>query len=142
VSEAYNAMQTGVIDAILIDSTATYAFRLGEVANYVTSGMNTTISPFALFMNREAYDGLSDDHRAAFDRIGREIAAIANTVQLAGTARGAQMFRELPGREWIVLSAEAAAPFNAASAAVVDQVVAATEAKGLPAAAFVAALQN
>lgn len=142
VSEAYNAMQTGVIDAILIDSTATYAFRLGEVANYVTSGMDTTISPFALFMNRQAYDDLSDAHQAAFDQIGREIAGIANTVQLAGTARGKQMFRELPGREWIELSSDAAAPFNTASAAVVAQVVAETEAKGLPAAAFVAALQN
>lgn len=141
-AEAYNALQTGVIDAVMIDATATYAFRLGEVANYVTSGMNTTISSFALFMNRDAYDGLSADHRAAFDRIGREIATVANGVQLAGVARGEQMFRETTGREWIELSPEAAAEFNAASAGVVEQVVAATEAAGHPARAFVSALQN
>jgi TRAP-type C4-dicarboxylate transport system substrate-binding protein len=142
VPEIYNAMQTGVIDAILIDSTATYAFRFGEVAKYVTSGMNGSISPFVLFMNRNAYRGLAADHRAALDDIGREIAFIGNKVQLAGVVRGRTMFEEMDGKEWIELSPEAAAEFNAASAPVVEQVVAEAEAKGLNARAFVSALQE
>jgi len=125
---------------VLIDGTATYAFRLGEVANFVTSGMHASISPFALFMNRGAYRGLSDEHRAAFDQIGQEISMIANDVQLAGVARGKQMFQELDGKEWIELTPEAAAEFNAASAGVVEQVVAAAEAEGLNARAYIAAL--
>lgn len=99
VPEIYNAMQTGVIDAVLIDSTATYAFRFGEVANYVTSGMNGSISPFVLYMNRDAYKDLSDDHKAVFDAVGREVSVIANNVQLAGVARGRKMFEELSGKE-------------------------------------------
>lgn len=140
VPEIYNSLQTGVIDGVLIDGTATYAFRLGEVANYVTSGMHASISPLALFMNRGAYRSLSDEHRAAFDEIGREISVIANDVQLAGVARGKQMFQDLDGKEWIELTPEAAAEFNAASAGVVEQVVAAAEAEGLNARAFVEAL--
>lgn len=45
-------MQTGVIDGACIDTTATRAFRLGEVANYLTYGMGTTNSPFFFLMNR------------------------------------------------------------------------------------------
>lgn len=142
VPEVYNAMQTGVIDGILIDSTATYAFKFGEVANYVTSGMNASISPFVLFMNRDAYKDLSTPHRAAFDRIGQEISMIGNRIQLGGVARGKKMFQDTKGKEWIELSPEAAAEFDAASASVIDKVVAEAESKGLKARAFVSALQK
>jgi len=142
VPEVYNGMQTGVIDAILVDSTATYAFRFGEVANYVTAGMNGSISPFALFMNRDAYNDLSDAHKAVFDKAGREVSLIGNAVQLGGVARGKQMFEEMEGKEWIDLAPEAAAEFDAASASVIETVVAAAEAEGLNARAFVEALQE
>jgi TRAP-type transport system periplasmic protein len=142
VPEIYNAMQTGVIDGVLIDSTATYAFRLSEVADYVITGMHASVSPLVLFMNRDTYRSLSDDQRAAFDSIGRDIATIANQVQLAGTARGEAMFRNMDGKEWIELSPEQAAEFNAASASVVTSVVADAEADGLPAAALVKALSD
>lgn len=142
VPEIYNAMQTGVIDGILIDATATYAFRFGEVANYVTTGMHGSISPLALFMNRDAYRSLSKDHRKALGAIGREIATIGNAVQLAGVALGRKMFQETDGKEWIDLTPEAAAEFNAASAVVIEQVVAEAEAQGLDARAFVDALQK
>lgn len=49
VSEVYNALQTEVIHAGMIDGTATKAFKLGEVANYVTLGMKTTNSQAAAF---------------------------------------------------------------------------------------------
>lgn len=142
VPEIYNAMQTGVIDAILIDPTATYAFRFGEVANYVTSGMNGSISPFALFMNRDAYRGLTDEQKAAFDEIGREVSFIANKVQLGGVAYGRKLFSEMEGKEWIEISPEAAAEFDAASAPVIEKVLSAADADGLNARAFVKALQE
>lgn len=140
--EIYNAMQTGVIDGILIDTTATYAFRFGEVADYVTAGMHASMSPFALYMNRDAYRNLSDEQQASFDEIGREISVIANRVQLDGVAYGRKMFKEMEGKEWIDLSPEAVAEFNAASAPVVELVASAAEDKGLNARAFVKALQE
>ena len=50
--EIYNAMQTGVIDGAMTDPSALDSFKLGEVTNYVTRGMDTTISSFFLIMNR------------------------------------------------------------------------------------------
>ncbi len=78
VSEIYNALQTGVIDGAMIDGTATNAFKLGEVANFLTVGMDTTISPFFIVMNRDAFDGLSAEHKAAVLKVGQEISVIGN----------------------------------------------------------------
>jgi len=142
VPEIYNSMQTGVIDAILIDPTATYAFRFGEVANYVTSGMNGSISPFALFMNRNAYRDLDEEHRAALDQIGRELSFTANAVQLEGVALGRTLFEKMDGKEWIDLDPAAAAAFDASSADVIARVVQEAQAQGLDARAFVEALQE
>jgi TRAP-type C4-dicarboxylate transport system substrate-binding protein len=126
VSEIYNAMQTGVIDAAMIDGTATMAFKLGEVANYLTVGMDTTISPFFILMNRDAFDGLSAEHQAAVDAVGREVSVLGNQVQLSEAAKGIEKFGATEGKELITLTPEESAAFNTLSAPVVDTVVAET----------------
>lgn len=142
VPEIYNALQTGVVDGVLIDTTATYAFKLGEVSKFVTSGMNGTISPFALLMNIDSYNSLSKEQQAIMDSLGREVSVLGNKVQLAGTKRGAQMFKDQKGVKWIDLSDEKAAEFNAASSSVLKTVTAEAEAKGLKAQAFIDALSK
>ena len=126
VNEIYNAMQTGVIDGAMIDGTATMSFKLGEVANFLTVGMNSTISPFFIIMNLDAYDALPADQQQAVLTAGQEISAIGNRIQLAEAARGIDMFGTLAGRELIRLTAEEAAAFNTLSAPVVAAVVATT----------------
>lgn len=126
VNEIYNAMQTGVIDGAMIGGTATMSFKLGEVANFLTVGMNSTISPFFIIMNRDAYDALPADQQQAVLTAGQEISAIGNRIQLAEAARGIDMFGTLAGRELIRLTAEEAAAFNTLSAPVVAAVVATT----------------
>ncbi|ANT63342.1 ABC transporter substrate-binding protein (plasmid) [Salipiger sp. CCB-MM3] len=126
VSEIYNAMQTGVIDGAMIDTTATRAFRLGEVATYLTIGMDTTNSPFFILANRDAFGSLSDDQQAALLEAGKEASVKANEVQLAVAAGGVEAFAEMDGHEVIELSAEEAAAFNELAAPVVESVVAET----------------
>lgn len=126
VSDIYNALQTGVIDGAMIDGTATMAFKLGEVANFLTVGMDTTISPFFIIMNRDAFDGLAADQQEALLKVGREISVLGNQVQLAEAARGIETFGATEGKELITLTAEEAAAFNALSAPVVAAVVAET----------------
>ena len=126
VSEIYNAMQTGVIDGAMIDGTATMAFKLGEVANFLTVGMDTTISPFFILMNRDAFDGLSAEHQAALKAVGREVSDLGNKVQLTEAAKGIEAFGAMKGKELIRLTADEAAAFNTLSAPVVDAVVAET----------------
>jgi TRAP-type transport system periplasmic protein len=124
VSEIYNALQTGVIDGAMIDGTGINAFKLGEVTNYVTRGMKTTISPFFIVMNRDAYDALPDDQKAAIEAAGREAAANGLASQLKGAAKGLESFAALPGKEVITLTPEEAAAFDAKDAEVVAKAVA------------------
>jgi TRAP-type transport system periplasmic protein len=123
VSDIYNAMQTGVIDGAMIDGTGINAFKLGEVANYITMGMETTISPFFILMNRDAYAALSPEDQAAVDAAGKAAAMNGQASQLKGAAKGIEGFAALPGKEVIHLSAEEAAPFNAVVPDVVTKVV-------------------
>ncbi|QYZ69601.1 TRAP transporter substrate-binding protein [Neotabrizicola shimadae] len=126
VSEIYNALQTGVIDGAMIDGTATKAFKLGEVANYLTVGMNTTISPFFILMNRDAFDALTPEQQAAVLEAGKEASVLGNQVQLTEAAKGIEAFAAMPGKEVISLSPEEAAAFNDLTAGVTTQVVAET----------------
>lgn len=126
VSEIYNALQTGVIDGAMIDGTATMAFKLGEVANFLTVGMDTTISPFFIIINRDAFDALPADQQEAVLKVGQEVSVLANQVQLTEAANGIAKFGELEGKELITLTADEAAAFNALSGQVVATVVAET----------------
>lgn len=140
--EIYNAMQTGVIDGAMIDATTLGAFRLAEVTQSITMGMDTTISLFFLVMNRDTFDGLSDEAQAAVLEAGRT-ASLSGSAQWLGVAeRALAAFEGTEGKTVITLSPEEAARFNAASAPVVEQIIADTEATGVPARAYVAALRG
>ena len=140
VPEIYNAMQTGLIDGAFIDGTATFAFKLQEVTTSITTGMNSTHSSFALFMNRDAFRDLTEQQQAAVMEAGAEVSLVANKVQLGGVAHGLKTFDEAEGKTLITLDADAAAAFNKASAPVLGTVIAEYEAEGLPAQAYVDAL--
>lgn len=111
VSEIYNAMQTGVIDGAMIDGSATHAFKLGEVANHLTVGMDSTISPFFLLMNRDAFEELTPEQQAGIEEAGRVASRLGNEVQLAEARKGIAGFADM-GKEVIHLTPEEAAPFN------------------------------
>jgi len=124
VSEVYNALQTGVIDAAMIDGTATKAFKLGEVANYVTLGMKTTNSPFFIVMNRDAWQALTDEQKAAIQEAGKQASLNGQQSQLKVAASGIEAMATMPGKEVIRLTADQAAPFDAIAAEVTAKIVA------------------
>ncbi|QEW23230.1 Neu5Ac-binding protein (plasmid) [Paracoccaceae bacterium] len=138
VTDIYNAMQTGVIDGAMIDTTATRAFRLGEVAKHLTLGFDATNSPFFIVMNRDAFRALSDDEQAEVLDAGRAASDLANQTQLTVAEAGIAAFEDMGG-DVIRLSPDEAAAFNALSAPVVDKVVGET---GGNAAAIVEALKH
>lgn len=124
VSEVYNALQTGVIDAAMIDGTATKAFKLGEVTNYVTLGMKTTNSPFFIVMNRDAWQGLTDEQKVAVEAAGKQASLNGQQSQLKVAASGIEAIAAMPGKEVIRLTPEQAAPFDAIAAEVTAKIVA------------------
>lgn len=140
--EIYNAMQTGVVDGAMIDATTLTAFRLGEVTNYITMGMETAISDFFLVMNRDSFNDLSEEHQAIVREAGREAAIRANAAWLALADKTLADFAAADGKELIVLSDEEAQKFNAASAPIVEQVIEQVEASGVKARAYVEALRG
>lgn len=123
VSDIYNALQTGVIDGAMIDGTAVRAFRLDEVSNYVIRGMKTTISPFFIVMNRDAWKDLPEAEQQALDAAGRQASLDGQRVQLEGAAAGFKAFAATPGKEVVTLTPEEAAAFDALSVKATETVV-------------------
>jgi len=126
VSDIYNSLQTGVIDGAMIDGTATMAFKLGEVANSLTVGMQTTISPFFIVMNRDAFEALSAENQAALEKVGQAVSLLGNQVQLKEAAAGIEKFGAMKGKTLVTLTPDEAAAFDTLAAGVVGAVVAET----------------
>lgn len=65
--QVYENLQTGAIDGVVLPWAGLSSFRITEIAtNAVEIGAYTT--PFYFVMNRDTYDGLSDDQKAAVDK--------------------------------------------------------------------------
>jgi len=142
VTDIYNAMQTGILDGAFVDGTATFAFNLSEVTQYITMGMDSSISGFFLLMNRDSFNELSEEQQAQILQAGREISPVANAQQLSDIRKGLDEFAAAQGKELIVLSEDEAAPFNQAAAPVVETILAEAEAQGIAAREFVQALSG
>ncbi|RVV97643.1 TRAP transporter substrate-binding protein [Mesobaculum littorinae] len=140
VPEIYNAMQTGVIDGAMTDATSLTGFKLSEVTNYVTQGMDSTISSFFLVMNRDSYDRLSVAEQQVLEDAGREAARNGHDVWMRVGQSALDDFANTDGKEVITLSPEEAERFNAAAAPVVAAVIEEADAAGLNATDFVEAL--
>jgi TRAP-type C4-dicarboxylate transport system substrate-binding protein len=138
----YNAMQTGVIDGAMIDATTLKSFKLAEVTKSITTGMKSTISSFFLIMNRDSFNDLSADQQKAVLDAGRTASLNSNQKWLQVADKALADFRATDGKEVITLSDAEAAKFNAASAPVVEKVIADADAAGLPASDYVKALAD
>lgn len=136
----YNAMQTGVIDGAMTDATTLGAFRLAEVTNHVTQGMDTSISLFFLIMNRDTFADLSNEDQQAVLAAGRDASINGNAAWLEIADKALTNFAATDGKEVITLSPEDAERFNTASAAVVEEIVAEAEKDGIAARDYIKAL--
>lgn len=125
VTEMYNAIQTGVVDGVIIDPGAAIIFKLNEICNSVTVGMNATMISFGLVMNRDSWDALPDDQKAVLDKYAgstlahKSVAAWGVLVQ-----KSLDLMASSPGKQVITLDPAEAAKFNAASATVLKSYVA------------------
>jgi len=95
-----------------------------------------------MVMNRDSFNGLTEEQQAAVLEAGRDVSLIANGIMLNGSAQGLADFNAVDGKAVIELSAEEAAKFDAASAPVLEQVISEAEAANIPAREYVAQLQG
>ncbi|MBV7392576.1 TRAP transporter substrate-binding protein DctP [Mameliella sediminis] len=66
-SEAYQAMDSGVVDTVAFAQHAHLSFGTINQADWWTANLNPGTVNCPIVVNIDAYDGLPDDHRAALD---------------------------------------------------------------------------
>ncbi len=66
-TEAYNAMESGVVDTVAFAPHAHFAFRTIDLATWWTSNLNPGTVNCPVVVNTDAYAALSDEHRDALD---------------------------------------------------------------------------
>ena len=142
ITQVYQSMDTGVVDGTLVDTSVLSSFKLGEVTNHITAGMNATNSMFMLVMNRDSWDGLDADTQALLtDLTGAAMSEGGRVTMTNASDRALAKWLD-EGGELIELSAEAAAEFNAASDNLAAEVIAELEGEGIDASGWAAALRN
>ncbi|MFN3351198.1 TRAP transporter substrate-binding protein [Pseudorhodoplanes sp.] len=67
VTQIYNSLERGVIDATMIPLSAMLDFKLLEVVKHLTTGAPLGRSPFMVTMNRKRYEGLPPDLKKVID---------------------------------------------------------------------------
>lgn len=141
ITQVYQALETGVVDGVLVDTSVLTSYKLGEVVKHVTTGMDGSNSLFMLLMNRDSFDSLDADTQAKLESMtGAEMSQAGHvTMSTAGVEALEQWVAE--GGNLIELSDEAKAEFDAASASLAEAVIAELEAEGVNAAEWAAALK-
>ena len=73
-TEAYNAMESGVVDTVAFAQHAHLSFRTIDIADWWTENLNPGTVNCPVVVNTDAYEALSDEHRAALDEaVGESI---------------------------------------------------------------------
>lgn len=75
VTRMYKALQTGLVDGLMVAPSVIRSFKIGEVAKYYTVGPFANTA-FFLVMNRKSYDGLSAEHRKIIDETSGEALSV------------------------------------------------------------------
>ncbi|MEM7546616.1 MAG: C4-dicarboxylate TRAP transporter substrate-binding protein [Pseudomonadota bacterium] len=66
-TEAYTAMESGVVDTVAFAQHAHLSFRTIDIATWWTANLNPGTVNCPVVVNTDAYDALSDEHKAALD---------------------------------------------------------------------------
>jgi TRAP-type C4-dicarboxylate transport system substrate-binding protein len=78
-NESYNAMQSGVVDAMWTSSASLMSYRLNEVAKFVTTAQDHTFWYMfePLLMSKATYDKLTPDQQKIVKEVGHSLQAFA-----------------------------------------------------------------
>ncbi len=142
ITQVYQALDTGVVDGVLVDTSVLSSFKLGEVVKYVTTGMDGSNSLFMLVMNRDSWDGLDDGTQAKLASMTGAGMSQGGHITMSTSGVKALEKWEAAGGEVVQLSSERAAEFDAASSKLATALIAELEADGIKAQEWADALKN
>ena len=132
-TEAYNAMESGVVDTVAFAQHAHLSFRTIDIADWWTENLNPGTVNCPVVVNTDAYDDLSDENRAALD--GSVDEAIAYYLENYGKLLDNwESILAEKGIEKVSISDEVLAEFRATAADPIREAwIADMTAQGLPA---------
>jgi len=141
VTRMYNALNTGVVDALMVPPSVIISFKIGEVAKYYTTGLPFGRSPFFLLMNLQKWESLSASQKAAINKTTGQVLSIkgAKFYEKAG-AKGLKSVSKGGKHEVITFSSDEVKKGTVLLLKGRDKIVADLEKKGIPAKAILAAL--
>ena len=131
-TEAYQAMESGVVDTVAFAQHAHLSFGTINQAEWWTANLNPGTVNCPVVVNIDAYDALSDEHKAALDSSVSEALDhyLANYAELL--QRWDSVLEE-KGVQKVEIDDSVLAEFRAAAADPIrDQWIADMEAQGLP----------
>lgn len=133
ITASYNALHTGVVDAVLIQPSALYApWNMAEPARYVSANLPSPTSMVCLVMNKGSWSSLTPDQQAALDRFtGRDFSIKASVIWSRKDRAALEKAAGDAGLGVTVLSAKGRAAFEAAARTAVDHHLEELEAEGI-----------
>jgi TRAP-type C4-dicarboxylate transport system substrate-binding protein len=133
ITESYNALNTGVVDAVMIQPSALYEpWNLAEPAQYVTANLPGPTSIVCLVMNKDSWAGLTPDQQAALDRLtGRDFSIKASIIWSRKDVTALARARSDSGIGLVELSPEERSAFETAAQKAIDRHIAQLEAEGI-----------
>jgi TRAP-type C4-dicarboxylate transport system substrate-binding protein len=139
VPEAYNAFQRGVVDGVAIYDTGAIAYRIHELATYMTEAkMNNPANAWAY--NRKSWDAYPPEVKRFMYNMQRRL-SIMYGIEFDRQDAISRPLLEAKGIKIIKLSPEETARWKAAAEPLWEEFIQENEAKGLPARQLVADLR-
>jgi len=133
VTETYNALNNGIVDAVLIQPSGLYKpWNLAEPAKYVTDNIPSPTSIVFLAMNKKTWAGLPARDRASLDKLtGRGFSIKSARIWSAMDMEALERSKTDPGIEYIRVAAAARPGFEKAAAVVREEELSRLEKDGI-----------
>ncbi|MEM6371274.1 MAG: TRAP transporter substrate-binding protein [Pseudomonadota bacterium] len=120
VTEMYTGLSTGTIDgAYATYNNMTPPWNFWDVASHFVTNVPVQHAVIFVLMNKERYQGLSDEHRAIIDELAGEAASMKLAESFDGAdAKSLQVMKETSGKGYTIVevSADERAKMDAAVA--------------------------
>ena len=142
VGDTYNALNNGVVDGVMIGSSAIGSFKLNEPAKYITTNLPASAAAFYLVMNKQVWEGLTPEEQGWVDAAsGIELSRSGGSGYDAAGKRGLALAAK-GGVEIIALPDSEREKFASVSQPEVQKVLDDMLADGIPAASILEDMRN
>ncbi len=131
-SEQYNGLQTGVIDAVAATPSAHGGWKLYELSEWYTVGMDAGTAHVTLVANRDAYQALSADNKELLAKAKKHAYAMTIEAQSQAGSKYAPTFKKHNLKKIVIPAAQIEKLRKEAAKPVWENYIAGLEDKGLP----------